>query len=334
MLRGVTVGCGYFSRIQMQAWKRVEGAEITAACDLDQAAADEFGAEFGLTPYIDLERMVDEQKPDFVDVATRPATHPALMRRLAAHGLPVLMQKPLAESWDEAAALVDVAAQSGVRLMVNENWRWQRWYREIKAITETGRLGTVFYYSMQMRNRDGIGASPFARQPYFKGMPRFLIAESLVHHLDTARFLFGDIEEVFCRTRTLNPAVRAEDFVQILTRHAGGVCGVIDGSRSSYPDEEGPAMEITRVEGFDGTVRLRHSGDLWIGDEKVFDASGLGGYKGESCLAAQQHFVDCLGRDQPFETPGEDYLHGTFAAVEACYRSAERNAPTTLGPPA
>ena len=59
--------------------------------------------------------------------------------------------------------------------------------------------------------------------------------------------------------------------------------------------------------------------DLWIGDEKVFDASGLGGYKGESCLAAQQHFVDCLGRDQPFETSGEDYLQGTFAAVERQY---------------
>ncbi len=330
MLRGVTIGCGFFSRIQMQAWKRVKGAEMVAACDLDAEKAKAFAADFDIAAYADLDRMIAECKPDFVDIATRPATHLELTRLVAAKGLPILIQKPLAETWDQAKQLVATAETAGVRLMVNENWRWQRWYREAKSLIEAGRLGQVFYYSMQVRNHDGLGPAPFPNQPYFKDMPRFLIMESLVHQLDTARFLFGDITEIYCKTGKLNPLVRAEDFVQILTEHAGGVRGVIDGNRASYPDEPGQAMELTRIEGFDGSLRLRHSGDLWIGDQQVFDAADLPGYKGDSCRAAQQHFVDCLARDAPFETPGGDYLAKTFAAVEACYLSAARNQPVRV----
>ncbi len=330
MLRGVTVGCGFFSRIQMQAWKRVTGAEIAAACDVDEAKARAFAQDFGLASYTDLDRMIAEQSPDFVDIATRPMTHLELTRRVAAKGLPILLQKPLAETWDEAAQIVAAADEAGVRLMVNENWRWQRWYRKSKALIEDGRLGRVFYYSMQVRSHDGLGDSPFPNQPYFKDMPRFLITESLVHQLDTSRFLFGDIVEIYCKTGKLNPVVRAEDFAQILTEHAGGVRGVIDGSRCSYPDEPGQAMEITRIEGVDGTLRLRHSGDLWIANERVFEGAGLPGYKGDSCRGTQQHFVDCLAAGAPFETPGDEYLAKTFAAVEACYLSAERNRPVRV----
>ena len=152
----------------------------------------------------------------------------------------------------------------------------------------------------------------------------------MVHQLDTSRFLFGDIVELYCKTGKLNPVVRAEDFAQILTEHESGVRGVIDGSRASYPDGPGQAMEITRIEGFDGTLRLRHSGDLYIGDERVFEGANLPGYKGDSCRGTQQHFVDCLLSGEPFETPGDDYLAKTFAAVEACYLSAKRNQPVRV----
>ena len=35
-LRGLTIGAGFFSGIQMQAWDRVDGAAITAVCDTDE----------------------------------------------------------------------------------------------------------------------------------------------------------------------------------------------------------------------------------------------------------------------------------------------------------
>ena len=64
---------------------------------------------------------------------------------------------------DEASEIVEISKQAGVPVMVNENWRWQRWYREISAMIQAGRIGQPFYYSMQMRARNGYRPLPDAR---------------------------------------------------------------------------------------------------------------------------------------------------------------------------
>ena len=69
---------------------------------------------------------------------------------------------------------------------------------------------------------------------------------------------------------------------------------------------------------------------MFRGSEQVFRGEGLGGYKGDSCRAAQQHFVDCLRTGAEFETEAADYVQKTFAAVEACYRSAAINRSVAL----
>ncbi len=72
ILNGVTVGCGFFSRIQMEAWQRVDRARIAAACDIDRNKAESFAADFGLRPYSDAATMIEAERPDFIDIATRP----------------------------------------------------------------------------------------------------------------------------------------------------------------------------------------------------------------------------------------------------------------------
>jgi predicted dehydrogenase len=322
MLKGATVGCGFFSRIQMESWKRVKGAKIVAVCDLDEAKARAFAADFGSKPYTDVDQMLETEKPDFLDIATRPASHLPLVRKAAVAGIPALCQKPMADTWEEACRITRVARRANIRLMMNENWRWQAWYRRIKSLLEEDRIGEPFYYHIATRQRDGLGEQPYPNQPYFKEMPRLFVIETIVHHIDTARFLFGDIEEVYCQTGKLNPVLRAEDFAILTLRHVGGVCGVIDGNRVTEPDEAGPAMEVARFEGFDNKIHLRHSGEVRLGDESVLSADGGRGYRGDSCRATQQHFVDCLAENRQFETEAGDYLKRTVAVVEACYLSA------------
>lgn len=330
MQRGVLIGCGFFGRIQMESWQRVTGGEITAAVDLDPAKVQSFANDFGLKAYTSVDEALDAEKPTFVDIATRPFTHRDLTANAAQRGLAVLCQKPIAEGWDEACQVIDAARKPGVRIMINENWRWQRWYREIRKLLDAGKIGDPYFYSMQTRNQDGVGENLFPNQPYFVEMPRFLIWETLVHHMDAASYLFGPIEEVYCRPMRVNERVRAEDAAIVVMRHTGGLNGVIDGNRAGEPDGPGPAMEVCRFEGLDGTIRLSHSGDVRLGQETVYSAAGLPGYRGDSCWATQQHFTDCLNSGEEFETEGLRYLNSTFAAVEACYRSGQENRPVRI----
>jgi predicted dehydrogenase len=325
-LKGCLAGCGYFGRIQLDGWARVTGARIEAVCDADPGRAEAAARDFGAEGYVDVERMLKQEQPDFLDIATRPATHLPLVWLAAGLKVDVLCQKPMANTWKEAVEMTEVARLAGIRLMMNENWRWQPWYRRIREILAEGGIGRPVFYRFHHRRRDGFGPAPYPNQPYFKEMPRLILFETLVHFLDTARFLFGEIEEIYCQTSRLNPVIAGEDLAVMMLRHGSGLRGVIDGHRFAEPGEEGPAMCEARIEGADGVVSLESSGAVWLASGSVFDPAGIPGYKGDSCRAAQQHFVDCLRSGAPFETDAREYLK-TVAAVEAAYESAAQNRP-------
>jgi predicted dehydrogenase len=269
--------------------------------------------------YASAEEMLEAGQVDFVDIATRPDTHARLARLAASCKLPAICQKPMAPSWDDAVGMVETAEAARTRLMIHENWRWQPWYRAVKRLIGQGEIGQPIDYWFRTRRNDGSGAAPYAHQPYFSQMPRLIIYETLVHHIDTARFLFGDLEAIYAQARRRNPVIAGEDMALLMLTHAG-VSGVIDGHRFLDPEPDGPAMGEMSVEGESGVLRVQATGDVHLGSGKIWSNQALEGYKGDSVRATQQHFIDCLQTGAPFESEAREYLK-TFRAVEAAYES-------------
>ncbi len=50
----------------------------------------------------------------------------------------LLCQKLFCQSLEEARQVVEFCDQASVRLMINENWRWQAWYRKAKEVMDSG----------------------------------------------------------------------------------------------------------------------------------------------------------------------------------------------------
>jgi predicted dehydrogenase len=273
--------------------------------------------------------MMDRERPDFLDIVTRAETHLPLVQLSAQCRVAALCQKPMANTWAEALEIASVSRRAGIRLMMNENWRWQPWYRRMHDLLSEGRIGRVVFYRFHMRRRDGLGEAPYEGQSYMKDLPRLMILNVLVHFFDTARFLFGEMEEIYCMTQRINPAIAGEDLAVSIVRHQGGLCGVIDGHRFAESEQGGSAMCDCRIEGMNNVLALRGQDNLYLGSELVFDAAGIPGYKGDSCRAAQQHFVDCLWSGATFETDADEYLK-SVACAEAAYRSAADNRPVRL----
>jgi len=189
-LRGAIIGCGYFGRIHLAAWQRMPEVELVAACDLNF----ELLTNLGLRAYESAESMLQCEVLDFVDIATRPCSHLPLVKLTMRHRLPTICQKPMAPTWADAVDMVETAERADVLLMIHENWRWQPWYRAVRKMIDRGDIGTPVSYWFRTRDRDGVGTQPYPKQSYFRRIERFLIDEALVHHLDTARFLFGGIK--------------------------------------------------------------------------------------------------------------------------------------------
>lgn len=298
--------------------------ELVAAADpdLERARAAAPNA------YESLAAMLDGEKLDFVDIATRPDTHLPLVKEAAARGVAVICQKPLAPTWEEARETVRAA--SGVPFMVHENWRWQPWFREAGARIARGEIGRPLTYGFRTRKADGLGDAPYKAQPYFRQMPRLLIYETLIHHIDSARFLFGDVAEVYADTRRGNPGIVGEDMAYLLLTHASGLLGAIDGNRYTEagcykPYADSPPLGEATFEGDEGMLTVMANGDLLRNGELVWKNVAQSGYRGDSVLATQRHFVEQLTAGKPFESGGDEYLK-SVAVVEAAYRSRDAGA--------
>lgn len=337
-LRGVAVGAGYFSAYQYEAWTRIPQVRIEAMCNRTEAKAREIMRIYGVPRYYCCwQRMIEEEKPDFIDIITPPETHEEMCDFAAARGVHIVCQKPLAQTLEASRRIVETARKAGVRFMVHENWRWQPWYRKIREIRDSGLLGDFTHLYFRMRTGDGWGERAYLdRQPFFRDYPRLLVYETGVHFADTFRFLLGEVEEVYANLRRLNPVIRGEDTGQVFFRFASGATAIWDANRYNEVECDSPRFTFgeLRIDARKGHLTMDTASNIRV---KLLGQPGYDvdypradvNFAGDCVYATQRHFVDCLLSGKEFESNGPDYLK-TLAVVEAIYESASSGQPVRL----
>ena len=101
------VGTGYISRkAHIPAWLGLRPmARIVALCDSDILRAQNAAAYFEVPAVFDnVERMLQEVKPDFVDVCTPPESHASVAISALEAGAHVLIEKPMSSSVEDCGA--------------------------------------------------------------------------------------------------------------------------------------------------------------------------------------------------------------------------------------
>ena len=317
LFKGALIGCGFFSQHHQEAWRRMPDAEIVAACDLSIERARAVAPR----AYTSAKEMLKVEDLDFVDIVTRSTTHLELISMAAERGLAVICQKPMAPDWATACRMVEISESHDVRVMIHDNWRWQSWYRAAGAIITRGDIGTPLNYGFRCHVGQGTGDEPYPKQAYFRELPRFLIDEVLVHHIDTARFLFGDIASVYAEGARRNHRIVGEDHVILTLRHVNDAMGLIEGHTFQKQADTRSTHDEATFEGDSGSIRINRLGEIWSGEEKIWTNDQMDGYRGDSVYATLAHFIDCLKSGRPFESGAREYLEKTFAAVEAAYAS-------------
>ncbi len=326
--RVACVGAGYFSQFHYDAWARIDGATVVGACDLDLARATATGAP----AFDDLGQMLTGTAPDLLDIILPPPAHAETIRAALAAGIKwIICQKPFCLDLDEARVITEEARAAGAHLVVHENFRFQPWYRTMKAALEAGTIGEVQNATFRLRPGDGQGPNAYLdRQPYFQTMPRFLIHETGVHWVDTFRYLFGPVTHVYADLRTLNPAIAGEDAGFVIFDHASGVRALFDGNR--HLDHVANNLRCTMgeawIEGTEGTLTLFGDGMVTrrpFGkpnpDVLLMEPETPVGFGGDCVHALQAHVIAAMN-GAPLENEASDYLT-VLEIKDAIYASAK-----------
>src|SRR3712207_324136 len=108
-LRFAVIGTGFWSNFQIAAWKELDGAIPVALYNRTLSRAEECGRKFGVeSVYDDVDLMLEETRPDFVDIITDVDTHFKFASIAAARGIDVVCQKPMAVSLEQAAQMLHI----------------------------------------------------------------------------------------------------------------------------------------------------------------------------------------------------------------------------------
>jgi predicted dehydrogenase len=209
-IRVAVVGLG----VRGRQWADV----ILAAKDVELAAVVEIhpkGYVEGVPTFSSLAEAATSTRVDGVVLATPPSAHREGIEAAVGLGLPILCEKPLSETLDEAVAMTTVARDAGVPLLVGMNFRYLPVTIELRRRFAEGSLGRPMFASFTyLRNRDGTRPD-LNDHPLTMDHPMLL--EQSIHHLDLLRHVYAREVETVSAT-TWNPAA---------STYAGDACVAI-----------------------------------------------------------------------------------------------------------
>jgi predicted dehydrogenase len=255
MIKGAIIGTGFWSNYQLSAWREIQGVEFVAAYNRTKDKARSFAKRFNIDGvYDNAEQMLDEQRPDFVDIITNPETHLHFTELAAVRGINVICQKPMADSAEKAQQMLDICNAAGVKLFIHENFRWQAPIRELKRLIDAGAIGNIFKGQLSFCSAFPV----FDNQPFLAEAEHFILTDIGSHVLDICRFLFGEAETLFCLTHRANPSIKGEDVANVLMRMRNGIHCFAEMSYASIRERESFPQTLALIEGDKGSIQLTH----------------------------------------------------------------------------
>jgi predicted dehydrogenase len=132
---------GFFSSSLRRADIRIVGI-----AEPDRALFDRYAAKFGLETglyHADLEEMLGTTKPQAVLVYTSTFDHRKVVEVCAHHGIPVMMEKPLAVSFEDAKAIARAAHEARIQVLVNYETSWYKSNRGAYDLVHESAIGGV-----------------------------------------------------------------------------------------------------------------------------------------------------------------------------------------------
>jgi predicted dehydrogenase len=146
------VGAGNISRLHLDGLRRHgDRARAIALCDPDPKSLAQRVADYQVPrTFTDLTAMIRGTKLDAAIVCTPTHIREPMVVTLLETGIPVLCEKPFAETYAEAARMEQASRRTGVRLAVNQNFRRHFSFALAREALDRGSLGRPLHLAQMV----------------------------------------------------------------------------------------------------------------------------------------------------------------------------------------
>jgi predicted dehydrogenase len=116
MLKVGVIGAGHLGKFHLNNWAEIEGVQLVGFCDTDDANAKLVSEKYNLIRYATPDQLIDVC--DAIDIVAPTSSHFELCEAAIKKGKHVFVEKPLANTMDEARILVKLAKEANIKFQV------------------------------------------------------------------------------------------------------------------------------------------------------------------------------------------------------------------------
>lgn len=228
MLNAAIVGLGSWGKVLVEAVQgRSSKIRFTRAVTRTPSNARDFAAKHGLALDDDLAGLLKDPSIDGIVLATPHSKHRAQIEAAAAAGKPILVEKPLALTRDDATAAVEAARRAGVVLAVAQNRRFLPLVHRLKEMIDGGVLGQPLHVEGNFSGPSGFRHASSSWRGSRAESPAGGMTGRGMHVTDLMIHFFGPVVEVDARSVRRALTIDLDDTTAMLLRFASGMTGYL-----------------------------------------------------------------------------------------------------------
>lgn len=185
------IGAGGIAQRHLDILAQFADVEVAGFADPDLAKADQAAIRFGARSFEHHRDMLDAVKPDAVYICIPPFAHGTPEHDLIERGIPFFVEKPVSLHLPTAEEISAAAIAKGLITAVGYHWRYLDIVDEARALLENN--------PAQLLSGYWLDSTPPPEWWWKQDKSGGQIIEQATHLLDLARFLFGEVTEVYGR---------------------------------------------------------------------------------------------------------------------------------------
>lgn len=275
-IRWGLIGCGNVTEVKSgPAFNKVDGSELQIVMRRNKELAKDYAYRHKVPQWTgDAQEVIDNESLDAIYIATPPGSHADYAIKAMQAGKAAYVEKPMAATYEQCQAMLDVSKQTGQPLFVAYYRRTLPGFLKVKELIEQGEIGKVLYVNIRLLRPPTPAEFNDEREFWRLNKEQAgggIFYDLASHQLDYLDFLFGPIEKAQGLASNRGGFYDVEDTVSASFRFSNGVLG---NGLWSFVTSEDAREDSIEVVGSDGKLvfsSFQHTPVQMFKDGQIFE---------------------------------------------------------------